>query len=92
MKFLTKMTGTLINLGAIGFYRTPWGRAYLTSAARIYRESDRWRTRVEVLGMDYADEAFVNSPFEIMWFKRLVRQDRKLVLKIIFSPYSCMEV
>lgn len=74
------------------FARSPWGRAYVISAARIYRESDRWRERVAVMGMDYADEAFINSPFEIMWFKRLVRKDWRLVLKIIFSPYSCMEV
>lgn len=70
------------------FYRSPWGKALLLAAAKLYRESDRWRERVDVLGMDYADRAFYSSPFEIRWFKRLALKDRKLMARVIFTPFS----
>jgi len=70
------------------WYRTPWGKAHLIAAAKVYRESDRWRERVEVMGMDYADSAFYNSPFEIGWFKREAAKDRKLLARIILAPFS----
>lgn len=67
---------------------TPWYSAYIIAAAKVYRESDRWRERVSILGMDYADRAFYTSPFEIKWFKREARKDWKLMLRVIFLPYS----
>lgn len=70
------------------FYRSPWGQALLIAAAKLYRESDRWRERVKVLGIDYADSAFYNSPFEIKWFKRLALKDKKLMAQILFTPFS----
>lgn len=79
------------NMKSIRYYwmkYSPWYHAYIRAAAKLYRESDRWRERVNVLGMDHADEAFTNSPFEIKWFKRLVRQDKRLMARVIFAPFS----
>jgi len=70
------------------FYRSPWGKALLYAACKVYRESDRWRERVEVLGMDYADDAFSRSPFEIKWFKREAMKDKRLIARVIFTPFS----
>jgi len=89
MKKLLNRVRTRINQAAAHLLiSTPWYSAYIIAAAKLYRESDRWRERVSVLGMDYADSAFYNSPFEIRWFKRLVRKDRKLMLQVIFTPYN----
>jgi len=87
-KLLTRSRARVNNAAARFLISTPWYSAYITAAAKVYRESDRWRERVSVMGMDYADRAFYNSPFEIRWFKRLVRKDRKLMLQIIFTPYN----
>jgi hypothetical protein len=89
MKKLLNRIRTRINRTAAWILiSTPWYSAYVIAAAKVYRESDRWRERVSVLGMDYADRAFYTSPFEIKWFKREARKDKKLMLRVIFAPYS----
>lgn len=89
MKKLLNRFRTRINKAAARILiSTPWYSAYIIAAAKVYRESDRWRERVSVLGMDDADRAFYDSPFEIRWFKREARKDKKLMLRVIFMPYS----
>ena len=69
-------------------YRTPWYKAFITGCVMKYRESEHWRIRAVELGDEYADQAL--CPQELFLWKPKVRADKKLMLRIIFTPYSVM--
>ena len=68
--------------------RSPWGKAHVIAAAKLYRESPRWSKRAAIVGPEYADQMFMNSRIEIRIFKRKVLKDLGLLAQVVFTPFS----
>lgn len=68
---------------------SPWYRAYLRAAMNKYEESLLYRLRATEFGDEFAMEHFIdNLKGELSIFKWNVRKDKKLMVRIIFAPFS----
>jgi hypothetical protein len=82
---MKKVKGVLADL----LVRTPWYSAFLIASVKKYRESEHWRLRAIELSPEGADEMFTyNLRSELPLWKREVKKDKLLILKIIFLPFS----
>lgn len=71
--------------------RTPWYMAYVYAAFEEYTKTSLYRERLVKLGKEFAYTAYLGEGSSLgdrPHFKWKVRQNRKLMLKIIFAPYS----
>ena len=68
---------------------SPWYRAYLRAAMVKYEESLLYRLRATEFGDEWAFQHFAdNSKHELSIFKWQVKKDKKLMVRIIFAPFS----
>lgn len=67
----------------------PQYKAFLHAAMNKYEESLLYRLRATEFGDEFAMQHFVdNLSTELGLFTRQVKKDRRLMMKIIFLPYS----
>jgi hypothetical protein len=70
-------------------YRTVWYKAFIIACTRAYRASDHWRIRATEMSPEEADRMFAeNTRTELPLWKHKVKKDTRLMLRIIFTPYS----
>lgn len=87
---IKRTTARLTDNARLLFHFTPWGRAHCRAAALKYRMSPLWRDRAALFGLEWADDVFASNPKEIDLFKYFARKDRKLLVRIVFTPFSVM--
>lgn len=71
--------------------KTPWWQAYARAAWKKYTETPLYRDRLVEFGGEYAFSTYFGegpSKGDLPHFKRKVREDRALMIKIILAPFS----
>lgn len=71
--------------------KTPWWEAYARASWKKYTETSLYRDRFIEFGEEYAFSAYFGegaAKGDGPHFKRKVREDKALMAKIVFAPYS----
>ncbi len=70
---------------------TPWCDAYIYAAFEMYTKTPLYRDRITTFNQEFAISSYLGEGGAIGekgFFKSKVRKDKKLMLRIIFAPYS----
>ena len=69
----------------------PWYEAYIYAAFEMYTKTSLYRDRITAFNQEFAISSYLGEGAAIgdsSLFKSKVRKDKKLMLRIIFAPYS----
>lgn len=69
-------------------HNTPWYQAFIISVWNKYKESELYRLRWIEFSPEQSAELYSYKEHKL--FAHHVKQDKKLMLKIIFMPYSIL--
>jgi hypothetical protein len=75
---------------AILFWLTPWGKAVVQLAWKMYKESELFTLRTKDFGTNMAAELLTHNEFRLFLSKALKKH--RFDAKLIFTPYTIYDV